>query len=131
MSNFALEMHKKTLIGLIALGFALSPTEVTAQLEADRLVDHHRKIGALKNSMPGFRIQVFFGPERQKAQETKTQLTALYAENQTYLVYQQPNFKVRLGDFKTRLEASRFLQQVQSSYPGAFIVPDEVRLPEL
>lgn len=81
--------------------------------------------------MPGFRIQVFFGPERQKAQEAKTQLSALYPENQTYLVYQQPNFKVRLGDFKTRLEASRFLQRVQGNYPGAFIVPDEVRLPEL
>ncbi|MFM9008490.1 MAG: SPOR domain-containing protein [Bacteroidota bacterium] len=85
----------------------------------------------MKNSMPGFRIQVFFGPERVKAQETKTQLSALYPENQAYLVYQQPNFKVRLGDFKTRLEASRFLQEVQGSYPGAFIVPDEVRLPEL
>lgn len=119
------------MFGLIALGFALNPSVAFAQSDVDRLVDHHRKIGALKNSMPGFRIQVFFGPERQKAQEAKTQLSALYPENQTYLVYQQPNFKVRLGDFKTRLEASRFLQRVQGNYPGAFIVPDEVRLPEL
>lgn len=124
-------MHRNLLFGLIALGLALNPSVAFAQSDVDRLVDHHRKIGALKNSMPGFRIQVFFGPERQKAQEAKTQLSALYPENQTYLVYQQPNFKVRLGDFKTRLEASRFLQRVQGNYPGAFIVPDEVRLPEL
>ena len=81
--------------------------------------------------MPGYRVQVFFGSERQKAQEAKLQTTALYPDLGVYLVYQQPNFKVRIGDFKTRLDATRALREVQLNFPGAFIVPDEVKLPEL
>jgi hypothetical protein len=38
---------------------------------------------------------------------------------------------VRVGDFKTRLEATGFLSKMQSQFEQAFIVPDEVKLPEL
>jgi hypothetical protein len=34
-----------------------------------------------------------------------------------------------VGDFRTRLEAAGFLKQINSSFPNAFIVPDEVKLP--
>ena len=37
---------------------------------------------------------------------------------------------MRLGDFKTRLEAMKLLDEVRHDYPQAFIVKDEVKLPE-
>jgi hypothetical protein len=46
------------------------------------------------------------------------------------MTYQQPNFKIRVGDFKTRLEALKFLKEVQGLYSTAFIVKDDVKLPE-
>ena len=116
---------------LLLTPLVILSSAATAQENSERLVEHHRKIGALKNSMPGYRVQVFFGSERQKAQEVKSQTTALYTDLGVYLVYQQPNFKVRIGDFKTRLDATRALREIQLNFPGAFIVPDEVKLPEL
>jgi hypothetical protein len=38
---------------------------------------------------------------------------------------------VRAGDFRTRLEATRFLKSLGDRFRPAFIVPDEVKLPDL
>lgn len=54
-----------------------------------------------------------------------------YPEMGAYVIYQQPNFKVRVGDFKTRIEAAKFLTEMQTRFAMAFIVPDEVKLPEI
>ena len=80
--------------------------------------------------MPGFRVQVYFGPNRTKANEIKTDFLQLFPNTGAYLVYQQPNFKIRVGDFKTRLEAMKLLKEIQTLYSAAFIVKDEVKLPE-
>jgi hypothetical protein len=38
---------------------------------------------------------------------------------------------VRVGDFRTRLEALRFLKQVSTSFPSAFVVTDQINLREI
>ncbi len=94
-----------------------------------KLVERHKIANASKMTMPGYRIQVFFGNERAKAQEIRTECMQNFPDLATYLLYQQPNFKVRLGDFKTRLEASATLQKINEYFRSAFIVPDDVKLP--
>ena len=47
------------------------------------------------------------------------------------MIYQQPNFKVRTGDFRSRIEAAGFLHKINPHFTNAFIVPDEVKLPDL
>ena len=80
--------------------------------------------------MPGFRVQVYYGSNRSKAIEIRTGFLKTSSGIPAYLIYQQPNFKVRLGDFKTRLEALELLEKMQLEFPGAFIVKDEVKLPQ-
>lgn len=96
-----------------------------------RLVERHKLSNASRLAMPGYRVQVYFGNERSKAMELRTELIRLFPEQGAYLLFQQPNFKVRAGDFRTRLEAAGFLEKVSVYFKGAFIVPDEVRLPDL
>ena len=80
--------------------------------------------------MPGFRVQVYYGSQRSKATETRTDVLKKFSSVPAYIIYQQPNFKLRLGDFKTRIEAMKLLDEVRHDYPQAFIVKDEVKLPE-
>ena len=44
-----------------------------------------------------------------------------YPTVQAYIVYDEPNFKVKVGDFRTRLEAYLFLQRIRADYPGTII----------
>jgi len=55
----------------------------------------------------------------------------LYPSYATYLDYQAPNFKVRVGDFKKRMDAEELLLEIRKAFPAAYIVPDEVELDRL
>lgn len=48
-----------------------------------------------------------------------------------YLIYQAPNFKVRVGDFRTELEAIHLQRELAYQYPGGFVVRDKVKFPKL
>jgi hypothetical protein len=95
------------------------------------LAERYRKISAARMTRPGYRIQIYFGNDRSKAHEIRSEFMRLYPEQGAYLVYHQPNFKVRIGDFRTRLEAQGFLRMLNDRYTPSFIVPDEVKLPVL
>ena len=103
----------------------------TSDSLANQLVERHKKVNAAKMSMTGFRVQLYFGSERQKANEIRTDFLSQYSGTGAYLLYQQPYFKVRVGDFRTRLEAQAFLKKISTVYTSAFIVTDEVKLPSL
>lgn len=81
--------------------------------------------------MPGYRIQIYFGDQRQLAMDMKTSFQNAHPGITAYVVYQQPHFKVRIGDFKSRLEATGFLAGMTGEFSQAFIVPDDVKLPDL
>lgn len=105
--------------------------EIIADQKIKNLVERHRLMNESKMSTPGFRVQLYSGSQRAKATETKDEFSKLFPDVGSYLLYQQPNFRVRVGDFKTRLEAEKFQRTISAIYPSAFIVKDEVKLPEL
>ena len=97
----------------------------------DDLVKRQKNANMMKQTMPGYRIQIYFGTVRQKASEVKLAFADKHSDVSSYLTYQQPNYKVRVGDFRTRLEAQKFLKSMEGEYTPMFIVPDEVKLPPL
>lgn len=133
-------MNKSLLILVISSLLGIKASKLVAQKPvfgskndslAYELMDRHKKVNASNLSMNGFRIQIYFGSERAKAQELKSQFASDYPLIPAYLIYQQPYFKVRVGDFKSRLEAVGFLRKIENDFTTTFIVPDEVKLPEI
>jgi hypothetical protein len=104
---------------------------ITRDPRLDQLIEKQREQNLSNQSMHGYRIQVYFGGNRQKASDVKLEFSSKYPDVQSYLTYQQPNFKVRVGDYRNRFEAQKFLKQIEGGFPSSFIVPDEVRLPPL
>lgn len=43
-----------------------------------------------------------------------------------YVLYRQPYYRIRVGDFLSRTEAERALAFMEGRFPGAFIAPDMV-----
>ena len=48
-----------------------------------------------------------------------------------YVVYHEPNYKVRVGDFRTRIEAEGFMKRIMGEYPSAFVIKDKILFPKL
>lgn len=83
-----------------------------------------------EHTQQGYRVQIFLG-ERRVAEETKRAFLLKYPESAAYLSWLAPNFRLRVGDLRTRLEAERLLRDLKEQYPGSYIVPDEIEPPVL
>ena len=104
---------------------------LTKDARLDDLMHKQREQNLANPTMPGYRIQIYFGGNRQKASEMKIDFNSRFPDLPAYLTYQQPNFKVRIGDYRNRYEAQKFLREISGLYPTSFIVPDDVRLPPI
>ncbi|HAV22189.1 MAG TPA: hypothetical protein DCX46_01580 [Bacteroidetes bacterium] len=75
----------------------------------------------------GFRIQILSSSNVDDATAGKLAAQMVFRTDTVYVVYDPPVYKVRLGDFHTRLEANQKLSQVhEQGYPDAWVVPDRV-----
>lgn len=110
---------------------AVGKIEVIESPKVKELVNRHVAFNVEKETINGYRVQIHFGGERKKAEKIRTEFLQHYPEVSAYELYQQPNFKVRVGDFRTRLEAQNFLKQLAGEFPSAFIVTDDINLPKL
>ncbi len=78
----------------------------------------------------GYRVQIYFGSNRQAAYNAQAKFNQEYPELKTYIVYTEPNFKVRAGDFRTRLEAEKLQRDIIGMFSSLFIIPDKINPPK-
>lgn len=110
-------------------------TAAAASGKVERTVDPRvetlmKDLSTRKLAQPGYRVQVFLG-DRRTAEETKRALLLKYPDLPVYLSWMAPNFRLRVGDLRTRLEAERLLRDMKPSYPGSYIVRDDIEPPPL
>ncbi len=79
----------------------------------------------------GYRVQIHFGGDSQEAKKIKADFMNAHGDMPAYYIYEQPNFKIRVGDFKTKLEAQKFLKQIKSAFPASFVVEDKIEMMRL
>ena len=88
------------------------------------------KLGPIVSQM-GYRVQVFYGSDRRQVFNQQTKFNSLYPELNTYITYKQPNYYLRVGDFRTRLEAQHLMNELRSSFPTLFIFREKINAPSL
>jgi hypothetical protein len=82
-------------------------------------------------SINGYRVQIFTGENRKDAYNTQTKFQEQFPDTKSYVIYSEPNFKVRVGDFRTRLEAEKFQEQLRKWFTGMFIIQEKITPPKL
>lgn len=112
------------------------PGEVTIYSDPaiDSLMQLHIAFNDAFPVMPGYRIQIFFESGNQalnNAEEVKNKFTEKFEGTAAYLQFGAPYYRVRVGDFRTRLDAEKFLAKINRAYPNAWIIKDEISFPEL
>lgn len=86
----------------------------------------------------GFRVQIFSSNEQRtsKAQAYKIEelVKAKYPELVTYVIYQSPFWKVRVGDFETNSAAQELRNFLREDFPEfkeeTYVVRDQIRIPD-
>lgn len=82
----------------------------------------------------GFRVQIFFDSgtySGDRANEVKEEFEENNEGVNAYVTWKAPNYRVRVGDFRSRLEAEKFLRDISEDYPNAWVIKDEINFPDL
>jgi len=98
----------------------------------ERLLQAHRNMVGRNRGVSGFRVQISAdsGPQSKlRTQRRQAEFNARFPEVPSYIIFDSPEFKLRVGDFRTRLDANRFLESIARDFPAAFIVVDRINFP--
>src|SRR6516162_8317104 len=82
-----------------------------------------------RRNVPGYRIQVINSSDRNKVFSVKTKVYQQYPELKPYLMYLAPNYKLKVGNFKTPEEAQPYLDQLTQLFPsGVYLIHDVIEV---
>ena len=99
----------------------------------EQLIQRQKEIHTADNTIDGFRIQIFMESGNDAvdlANVAMEEFKAKYPDMPIYLVFGQPYYRLRVGDFRTRLEAEKVFQTISQDYKKAFVTSDRIQLPE-
>ena len=75
------------------------------------------------NLIKGYRVQIVTSQNEQELQDVKIEIEKSIDE-QTYIIFELPNYKLRVGNFLNRKEAENFQKKiVRLGYRTAWVVP--------
>lgn len=74
----------------------------------------------------GFRVQIFSGPSRSEAYAEQGRFRNLYKEYDAYVNYDEPNYRVKVGDFTSRSEANNLMRILRSQFENVFVFTEDV-----
>ena len=112
-------------IFMLFLSANLSAQEASITVSQDskfeQILTEKRKINATITSIDRYKIQIFSGDN----ESAKKNLADYRKDNKMIegtIVFNTPNYKVWVGNFKTRIEAERNLIEVLKKYPKALLI---------
>jgi len=103
---------------------------INADERLNILLDNYKSANKTKKTIHGYRIQIAASNDRNKVYKLKGQFYNNYQDIKSYVHYQQPNFKLKVGNYRTKLEAQKVLLEINTYYRDAFIVYEEIPLKE-
>lgn len=91
--------------------------------------EKHQEAWSKVKKVEGYRIQLIaLSGSNSKAVVEKMQADFLvsFPDIPAYVTYFEPSFRLRVGDFRTKLDAYRVHNMITTLFPGAFIIKDKI-----
>ena len=100
----------------------------------DTLLMKQRQIHANDSTIDGYRVQILMelgNDALHHADSVMEVFKKKYPDVTIYLLFGQPYYRLRVGDYRTRLEAEHMYQRLKKKYKNAFVTADRIELPYL
>jgi hypothetical protein len=111
----------------------LKPADGKVEIVQDekiiQLSEQYKKMSLSNPEVDGYRVQIFFesgSNSKNAAANIKTGFETVFPEIKSYLSYKEPYYRVRVGDFRTLVEAVGFQKKIAVEYPNSFPVKDKI-----
>tara|TARA_B100001059_G_scaffold224606_1_gene250890 strand:- start:952 stop:1347 length:396 start_codon:yes stop_codon:yes gene_type:complete len=101
--------------------------DVIADLRIKNLVALEKKI----DEISGYRLQICFDSDKAIIDEARDRFLKLYPLISTYVEFEAPHFNLKVGDFRTRLEAEKIKRNIFGEFVICIIHQDFIQLPRI
>lgn len=76
--------------------------------------------------LQGFTIQIYSGRSREAANNAKYAVYEILEDERALVFYDQPRFRVKVGQYYSRLEAEKSLNLLKRRFRQALILPEKI-----
>lgn len=98
--------------------------------EVAQLYDKYKAVLNRNQSIDGFRVQIAQKSKSDEAYQVKAEFQKYYSYP-AFVTYQQPNFKVRVGNFRDRFAAEKALKEINRHFESVFIVSEKLLIADM
>lgn len=74
----------------------------------------------------GFRVQIYMGSSRSDAYAEQARFQRLFSGIDTYVTYEAPNYRVKVGDFRSRSEAEQLMRGLRQQFSNVFVHTEDI-----
>jgi hypothetical protein len=98
------------------------------------LVDNYYKLrirNAQISGVPGYRIRIFSESgigAKEEQRRVRARFLSIYPDTDAYYKYDEPYFKVYVGDCRTRSEALKLYDLIKKEFPNPILVEDYIHI---
>ena len=83
------------------------------------------------DEITGYRLQICFDSNKKVIDEARDMFLKLYPLIATYVEFEAPHFNLKVGDFRTRLEAEKVKRKVFGEFVICIIHQELIQLPRI
>ncbi|WP_291082778.1 MULTISPECIES: SPOR domain-containing protein [unclassified Flavobacterium] len=96
-------------------------TTVTQDPKFENLLKEKRRINSSITVNDRYKIQIYNG-DSESSKKTLSEFKKEFKNFDATIIFNTPFYKVWVGNFKTRIEAERNLNEIKSKYPNALLI---------
>lgn len=98
-----------------------SNLEVNQDPKFEQLLNEKRKINTNLSYSDRYKIQIFNGAS-EGAKKTLSDFRQEFKNTDGTIIFNTPNYKVWVGNYRTRMEAERNLMDIKRKYKNVFLI---------
>jgi uncharacterized protein YxjI len=112
-----------SLLSINCLNLSAQNNNVTLNQDSnfEQLLNEKRKINSSITINDRYKIQIFSG-EVEEARKTLSEFRKEFKNYDGTIIFSTPNYKVWVGNFKSRIESERNLAELKKKYANALLI---------
>ena len=112
---------------------SLGEVNIIQDIRLEELLKTDSIINSKNPGFNGYRIQIFLGgsTDRERAFEVKKEFKELFPDERAYVIYTAPDFRVRVGNFRSKLESIELYKACLRYFPNCYPVKTRILFSDL
>ena len=79
----------------------------------------------------GYRVKICFDANKSAVDIIRNRFIGTYPKIDTYMMFEAPYFSLKVGDFRSLIEAEKFAEKIQGEYSINIVIKENINLPRI